>query len=151
MRRAGLAAAGCVACLGVFAADSWAGAAAGSVQNKTLRMPRGRATDTFSVSALGHRTYNVTVTATAASTISLTMEGAGFRWTLNTRDGQDCRTRAGRAVCALRFAAGGNPGGIWTAIVRKTSVPAVSVRISVVFNRCEGEYRAAGACGSAAG
>lgn len=151
MRRAGLAAAGCLACLGVFAADSWGVAPASRVQSETLQMPRGRATAKFSISALASRTYDVTVTATASSVIGVTMnEGIGTRWTLDTLHGQDCHTRAGRAICVLHFAAGGNPGGTWTAVVRKTSIPAASVQVSVVFEPCLGVYRATECAGGAA-
>jgi hypothetical protein len=113
-------------------------------------MPRGRATETFSISALAYRTYDVTVTATASSVIGVTMNEGFARWTLNTLHGQDCHTRAGRAICVLHFAAGGNPGGTWTAVVRKTSIPAASVRVSVVFEPCLGVYRATECAGGAA-
>ena len=135
MRRACLAAAGCIACLCVFAAGSWAAVTASRSQSKTLQMPRAPATQRFSVSASAHDAYDVSVTAPASSLISVTMQGAGFRWTLKTPHGQGCHTRAGRAVCVLHFAAGGNQGGTWTAVVHKASVPAASVRVSVVFNR----------------
>lgn len=150
MRRVGVAAVGCLACLGVFAAHSWGVAAASRAQSETLRLPRGRATETFSISALANRSYDVTLTATASSVIGVTMNAGFARWTLNSLHGQYCHTSAGRAVCVLHFAAGGNPGGTWTAVVRKTSIPAASVRVSVVFSRCVGDYRSTDPCASSA-
>ena len=104
-------------------------------------MPYGRATDTVRISAPAGRAYDVTLTAPAGSAIGLAMYiGPGTGWTLTTRDTTDCRASAGRSVCLLHFAAGGNPGGKWKAVVRKISAPAATVRILVTFNRHIGDY-----------
>jgi hypothetical protein len=60
---------------------------------------------------------------------------AGTRSTLGTLHDQGCRTTAGQALCVLHFAEGGTPGGAWTVVVRKTSIPAARVKVSVVFNK----------------
>lgn len=111
----------------------------------TVRLPAGRATKTFTVSALVGHAYDVTLTAPTGSAIVVAMTigpGAGW-WTLSTRNKAACRTTAGRTLCLLHFAAGGNPGGTWTATVRKDSPPAVNARISVVFAPRAGTYRSA--------
>jgi hypothetical protein len=64
----------------------------------------------------------------------------GESWTLNTLNGQGCRTVVRQTGCLLHFAAGGNPGGTWTGIVHKNSVPAALVRISVVLAQHAGEF-----------
>ena len=51
-------------------------------------------------------------------------------------------------MCLLHFAAGGNPGGMWSAVVRKTSIPAATLQVSVVFSRCRGDYRPTAPCAS---
>lgn len=74
--------------------------------------------------------------APAAAAIVLTMKiSAGTGWTLNTLHNPGCHTIAGRTGCVLHFAEGGNPGGTWTAIVHKTSLPAARGRITIVFDR----------------
>ena len=108
----------------------------------TLRLPAGRAAETFTISAPAGHAYDVTLTAPEGSRIVVAMNiGLGVGWTLATRADSGCRTAAGRTVCLLHFAAGGNPGGTWTAIVRKASSPAVTARIGVVFMPLAGEYR----------
>jgi len=110
----------------------------------TLRLPSGRATETFTISAPPEHAYDVTLTAPAGSAIVVAMAiGPGAGWTLATRNDAACGTSAGRTLCLLHFAAGGNPGGTWTATVRKDSPPAVNARISVVFAPRAGAYRSA--------
>jgi hypothetical protein len=86
--------------------------------------------------------------APAASAIVLTMKipavandrviSPAAGWTVNTLSDSSCHTKAGHTGCLLHFAAGGNPGGRWTGIVHKTSVPAAAVHISIVFARHAG-------------
>lgn len=108
---------------------------AGLVHGAALRLPRGRSTTTFTITAPATHGYDVTVAAPAAAAIVLTMKiSAGTGWTLNTQHDPGCHTMAGRIDCVLHFAAGGNPGGRWTAIVHKTSLPAARGRITIVFD-----------------
>jgi len=114
---------------------------AASSHGTSLQLPYRHATDTFRISAPAGRAYDVTLSAPAGSAIAMAMYiGPGTGWTLTTRDTTDCRASAGRTVCLLHFAAGGNPGGTWNAVVRKISVPAATVRIHVTFNRHVGDY-----------
>jgi hypothetical protein len=138
MRARAVALAGGLICLGVFAVSSLAAttAQAGHAQSATLELPRGHATKRFAVSALASHTYDVTVTAPATAAVAVTMNTiTGTRSTLGTLHDQGCRTTAGQALCVLHFARGDTPGGTWTVVVRKTSIPAARVRVSVVFNK----------------
>jgi hypothetical protein len=138
MRARAIALAGGLSCLGVFAVSSLAATTvpAGHVQSATLHLPRGPATKRFAISALASHTYDVTVTAPATAAVAVTMNTiAGTRSTLGTLHDQGCRTTAGQALCVLHFAEDGTPGGTWTVVVRKTSIPAARVKVSVVFNK----------------
>ena len=108
---------------------------AGLVQGTALRLPRGRSTTTFTITAPAARAYDVTVAAPAAAAIVLTMKiTAATGWTLNTLHDPGCHTIAGRTDCVLHFAEGGNPGGRWIATVHKTSLPAARSRITIAFD-----------------
>ena len=138
MRARMVAVAGGLGCVCAFAASGLAATPvpAGHVQSATLELPRGHATKRFAISALASHTYDVTVTAPATAAVTVTMNTiAGTRSTLGTLHDQGCRTTAGRVVCLLHFAEGGTPGGTWTVVVRKTSIPAAGVKVSVVFNK----------------
>ena len=138
MRARAIALACGLGCLGVFAVGSLAATTvgAGHVQSATLHLPRGQATRRFAISALASHTYDVTVTAPAQAAVAVTMNTvAGTRSTLDTLHDQGCRTSAGQVLCVLHFAEGGTPGGTWTVVVRKTSIPAARVKVSVVFNK----------------
>lgn len=112
-----------------------------SVQGAALRLPSGRSTTTFTITAPAAHAYDVTVAAPAASAIVLTMKiSPGVGWTVNTLDDPSCHTIAGHTACLLHFAEGGNPGGTWTAIVHKTSLPPARAQISIVFARHAGEF-----------
>lgn len=106
----------------------------------SLQLPYGRATDTFRIRAAAGRAYDATLTAPAGSAIAVTINGAGIGWTLTTLDTADCRASAGRTVCFLPFAAGGNPGGTWEAVVHKTTLPPVDARFSIIFRQHPGAY-----------
>ena len=111
----------------------------------TLPLPPGRASETFAVSAPADRAYDVTLVAPAGSAVVVSMNiAAGAGWTIATRDATSCRMAAGLTLCLLHFAAGGNPGGIWKAVVRKASVPAARARITIVFMPRPSAYQPAG-------
>jgi len=116
----------------------------------TLRLPAGRATEAFMISAPAERAYDVTLTAPAGSRIVVAMNIPAGGWMFATRKDPGCRPSAGRTICLLHFAAGGNPGGLWRAVVRKDSIPAAMVRISVVFSQCLGDYRTTDPCARSA-
>lgn len=112
-----------------------------SIQGAALRLPSGRSTTTFTITAPAARAYDVTVAAPAASAIVLTMKiSPGVGWTVNTLDDPSCHTIAGHTACLLHFAEGGNPGGTWTAIVHKTSIPPARAHITILFARHAGEF-----------
>ena len=112
-----------------------------SAEGAVLRLPSGRAATTFTITAPVAHAYDVTVAAPAASAIVLTMKiSPGAGWTVNTRDDPSCHTATGHTSCLLHFAEGGNPGGTWTAIVNKTSLPPARVHIGIRFARHAGEF-----------
>ncbi len=112
-----------------------------SLHGASLRLPSGRSTSTFTITAPAAHAYAVTVSAPAASAIVMTMKiSRGVGWTVNTLDDPSCHTIAGRTACLLHFAEGGNPGGTWTAIVHKTSLPPARVHIGILFARHAGEF-----------
>jgi hypothetical protein len=112
-----------------------------SDQGAALRLPSGRSSTRFTVTAPAAHAYDVTVNAPAASAIVLTMKiSPGVGWTVNTLDDASCRTSAGHTACLLHFAEGGNPGGTWTAVVHKISLPPARVRISILFARHAGDF-----------
>ncbi len=150
-----VALAGLIASLGSSGGGSRHGGASiaqnshGLIPGSALRLPRGRTTTTFTISAPAEHAYDVTVRVPAASAIVLTMSlpavandrviSPAAGWTVNTLSDSSCHTNAGHADCLLHFAAGGNPGGRWTGIVHKSSIPAARVNISIVFARRAGD------------
>lgn len=107
----------------------------------TLQLPRGRSTTTFPVRAPAAHAYDVMVDAPTATPIVLTMKIAtGTGWTLNTAGRESCRSNAGRTVCELHFAQGGNPGGTWTGTVHDVSPESVLVHVDIAFNPHRGGY-----------
>ena len=83
----------------------------------------------------------MTVDAPTATPIVLTMKiAAGTGWTLNTVDHESCSSNAGRTVCELHFADGGNPGGTWTGTVHDVSPASVLVHVDIAFNPHRGDY-----------
>ncbi len=111
------------------------------LQGAALRLPSGRSTTTFTITAPAAHAYDVTVGAPAASAIVLTMKiSPGVGWSVNTLDDPSCHTIAGHTACLLHFAEGGNPGGRWTGVVHKTSYPPARVHISILFARHAGEF-----------
>jgi hypothetical protein len=138
MRVRTLAIAAELGCLCAFASSGLAATPvpAGHVHSATLHLPQGHTTKRFAIPALASHTYDVTVTAPSTAAVAVTMHTiAGTRSTLGTLHDQGCHTTAGRAVCLLHFAEGGTPGGTWTVVVRKTSIPAARVKVTVVFNK----------------
>lgn len=104
------------------------------LRGATLRLPTGSTTKTFTIAAPAGLAYDVRITAPARSAVGLAMRIApGTGWTLGTGDNAACRASSGRTACLWHFAAGGNPGGAWTAVVRKDTEPGASVGISIMF------------------
>jgi len=99
-----------------------------------VSLPAGRTNHAFTINAPAHHAYDVTLAAPVGSAIVLTMNIAtGTGWTITTRHDPGCSTSATGTACVSHFAAGGNPGGTWKAVVRKTSAPAVNVRLTIIF------------------
>ena len=99
-----------------------------------LRLPTGPVTKTFTIAAPAGLPYDVRITAPARSAVGLAMRiGPGTGWTLGTSDTAACRATSGQRACLWHFAAGGNPGGAWTAVVRKETEPGASVEISITL------------------
>ena len=111
----------------------------------TLRLPTGLATETLTIAASAELAYDVRVMAPAGSAVALAMRMPAIStpvhiaprsgWTVGTEDRAACRALPGRTACLWHFAAGGNPGGAWTAVVRKSTEPAATVEISIAFLR----------------
>ena len=90
---------------------------------------------TWAVHAPARFAYDVRFTAApAASRAVVTMQIAGGSgWSFSTRDHPACRTSAGRTVCLLHFAGGGNPGGTWRADVRNTTASTGTFHLLITF------------------
>jgi hypothetical protein len=127
--------------IGTYSAGPYQRLGAALVQGSTLHLPHGRSTATFAITAPAKHAYDVTVAAPAASAIVLSMKiSPGASWTVNTLNDSGCHTTGSHTRCLLHFAEGGNPGGRWTGVVQKTSVPAAEVHISIVFARQAGSF-----------
>jgi len=104
-----------------------------------LRVPAGRASETFTIDAPAGLAYDVRLTAPAAARVTLTVQiGAGAGWTAETGDESACSRSSASTTCLLHFAAGGNPGGRWTAVLSKDTAPAAAVEIAIRFLHLRG-------------
>jgi hypothetical protein len=106
-----------------------------------LRLAAGPEADRFTITAPADRAYVVAISAPATTAAVMRAHiGPGAGWTLATPSDTSCSTNANHTYCILHFAAGGNPGGTWTIVVRKTSARAATVHIFLRFNRHTGDY-----------
>jgi hypothetical protein len=112
----------------------------GKPQGRSLRLPEGRASRRFTITAFDPptHTYDVRVVTRASADLGVQMRtwyGQPLQVLDSIRGDSICHIRLGRADCFLAFPAlEAQRAGEWTVIVRKRSGPAVAVRVEVTFN-----------------
>jgi hypothetical protein len=103
-------------------------------RGRTAVFPVGRARLMFLIVAPAERAYDVKLVAPASSVVTIAVHLApGTKWALSTGDRQACRRLSARTTCVWHFAAGGNPGGTWRAVVEKDTFAKATVAFAVVF------------------
>jgi hypothetical protein len=116
-------------------------AASGTARHVSLGLPAGQSTSAFRIAAPVNHAYEVSIVVPARSAIVLTVKiDPGSGWSVDTRRNGDCRATTTTTVCLVPFAAGGNPGGTWTATIRKVSIPPAQVQVAIRFARWAGDY-----------
>jgi hypothetical protein len=101
-------------------------------ERATLEMPRGKTTRVMHLKNVpANVPYDVVVRTAAGAqlTVNMDVHGAEPGW-----NATGCAWRAGHVTCHYRCD-GSVPGGNWSLIVTKTSLPAVPVSIRVTFDR----------------
>lgn len=110
-------------------------------RSAVIRLARGRSTGRFVIHAPADHAYRVRMTAPPHSRIRLTMRIDHFSgWSLALPGDHGCTTTTIAARCTLNFAAGGNPGGIWTATLYKTAGPTGMARVTITFAPYRGDF-----------
>jgi len=115
------------------------GSLVGRPQESVLRLPRGRSTARFVITAVPHDTWDVRISAPASADFEVeVLKSDGERLSIleTTYQRQACAITGTRLHCFLRFALGANQTpGPWTVIARKRTGPALTMRIQVTFYR----------------
>jgi hypothetical protein len=98
----------------------------------TLEMPRGKTTRVMRLMNVpANVPYTVIVRTAASAQLAVKMDVHG---TVPGWNSTGCAWKAGHVTC--HYHCGGSaPGGRWSLIVTKLSLPAVAVSIRVTFNR----------------
>ena len=113
----------------------------GRPQEALLRLPLGRSTARFEITAVPHDTWDVRISAPASVDFEVdALKSDGERLSLleTTHEREACAITGTRLHCFLRFAIGANQtSGRWTVIAKKRTEPAATVRIGVTFNLTE--------------
>jgi hypothetical protein len=108
-------------------------------QEAVLRLPAGRSTSRFEITAVPHDEWDLRVSAPAKADLSveaLKPDGERLYLLETTRQRYPCAVTGGRSHCFLRFAIGANLApGTWTIIATKRTEPAATARIQVTFHR----------------
>jgi hypothetical protein len=111
----------------------------GRPQEAVLRLPRGRSTARFVITAVPHDTWDVRITAPASADFEVNaLKSDGERLSLleTTRQREGCAITGTRVRCFLRFAIGANQTpGRWTVIATKHTGSATTLRIQITFHR----------------
>jgi hypothetical protein len=113
----------------------------GMPQGRTLELPAGPSTATFTITALPppEHTWDVHVNAPATADIAVrvrTWYGQSLRVLDTTHDPTSCDMQGARSVCSLAFPRlEAQRPGEWTVIVTKRSELQARVRVKVIFNR----------------
>ena len=111
----------------------------GRPQEAVLRLPAGRSTSRFVITAVPHDSWDLEVSAPATADLAveaLKPDGERLYLLETTRERHACTVTGGRSRCFLRFAIGANLArGPWTMIATKRTEPAATVRIQVTFHR----------------
>jgi hypothetical protein len=115
------------------------GSFVGRPQEAVLRLPRGRSTARFQITAVPHDTWDVRITAPASADFEVdALKSDGERLSLleTTHQREACAITGTRVHCLLRFAIGANQTpGRWTVIAEKHTGPATTIRIQITFHR----------------
>lgn len=110
----------------------------GRPQEAVLRLPRGRSTARFQITAVPHDTWDVHISAPASADfeVEVLKSDGEHLWLLETtRQREACAIAGTRVHCFQRFAIGANQTpGRWTVIAKHTG-SATSVRIQITFHR----------------
>ncbi len=115
------------------------GSRLGRPQESLLRLPRGRSTARFVITAVPHDTWDVRISAPASADFEVeVLKSDGERLSIleTTHRRETCAITSTRLRCFLRFAIGANQTpGPWTVIARKRTGPALTMRIQITFYR----------------
>lgn len=111
----------------------------GRPQKAVLRLPRGRSTARFEITAVPHDTWDVRISAPASTDFqidALKSDGERLHLLETTHQREACAITGTRLHCFLRFAIGANQTpGPWTVIAKKRTGPATTMRIQITFHR----------------
>lgn len=111
----------------------------GRPQEAVLRLPRGRSTARFQITAVPHDTWDVRISAPASPNFEVDALKSDGEWLLlleTTHQREACAITGTRLHCFLRFAIGANQTpGRWTVIAKKHTGPATTIRIQITFHR----------------
>jgi hypothetical protein len=115
------------------------GSFVGRPQAAVLRLPRGRSTARFVITAVPHDTWDVWISAPASADFEVNvLKSDGERLSLleATHQREACAIAGTRSHCFLRFAIGANQtAGPWTVIAKKRTGPAIAMHIQITFYR----------------
>jgi hypothetical protein len=110
----------------------------GHPQEAVLRLPRGRSTARFVITAVPHDTWDVRITAPASADfeVEVLKSDGEHLWLLETTHQREACAIAGTRVhCFQRFASGANQTpGRWTVIAKKRTGPATTMRVQITFH-----------------
>jgi hypothetical protein len=108
-------------------------------QEAVLRLPRGRSTARFEITAVPHDTWDLRITAPARADFEVNALKSDGEWLYlleTTHQREACAITGTRVHCFQRFAIGANQTpGRWTVIAKKHAGSATSVRIQITFHR----------------
>jgi hypothetical protein len=106
-----------------------------------VRLARGRSTGRFVIHAPAGHAYRVSLSAPDHFRVRLTMRINDFSgWSIELSRNPGCTTTPAGSRCTSNFAAGGNPGGVWTGTLQKTTGPAETARVTIAFAPHRGDF-----------
>jgi hypothetical protein len=115
------------------------GSLVGRPQEAVLRLPRGRSTARFVITAVPHDTWDVRISAPASADFAvdaLKSDGESLHLLETTHQREACAITGTRLHCFLRFAIGANQTpGRWIIVAKKRTDPATTMRIQITFYR----------------
>jgi len=110
---------------------------AGHVQRATVKLPAGRSSTSFQITATARDELQLSVSAPADADLAVEavkQDGERLRLLESTRERPACGVAGGRSRCRLRFAVGANliPGR-WTILVSKTAGRPAGATVAMTF------------------